>query len=231
MILDTFFSGIFPASSSTIDPRLFLACLGCALVLGFALALIYRIRTRTSQGFVHALALLPAIVCVVIMMVNGNVGAGVAVAGAFSLVRFRSAPGTAREIGAIFLAMASGLICGMGYLGYAVLFTVVLGGVMLAYQAVGFARQGYAGPGRCLRVTVPENLNYTDALDGLLDEYCVRRELVQVKTANMGSLYKLVYLVELRDSDREQELLDRIRCRNGNLEVCIMRQEVEGYEL
>ena len=175
------------------------------------------------------LAILPAIVAVVIMMVNGNVGAGVAVAGAFSLVRFRSVPGTAKEIAIIFLAMATGLISGMGYLGIAVLFAVVLGLVFLVLNVspIGEADDRL----KLLKITIPEDLNYTDAFDDLFEKYTRNASLMDVKTTNMGSLFKLSYHIRLKDASQEKAFIDELRCRNGNLEISISRQEENGYAL
>ena len=188
-------------------------------------------RTRYTRSFVATLALLPAIVCVVIMMVNGNVGAGVAVAGAFSLVRFRSVPGTAKEIGAIFLAMGTGLIIGMGYLAYAFLFAVVLGAATMLYNHIDFGAGKKAALYRTLHITIPEDLDYTGVFDGLLREYTSACELTQVKTTNMGSLFRLTYNITLRSADIEKELIDKLRCRNGNLEITVSKQETITAEL
>ena len=165
------------------------------------------------------------------MMVNGNVGTGVAVAGAFSLVRFRSAPGSAREIGALFLAMGSGMIAGMGYLAYAVLFAVLLGGMSLIYNRIGFGERKNAAKYKTLHVTIPEDLDYTGVFDEIFADYAEKWELVNVKTTNMGSLYKLTYQLTMRNTDKEKEMIDRIRCRNGNLEINVSRQDTVAAEL
>ena len=177
------------------------------------------------------LALLPAVVCVVILLVNGNVGTGVAVAGAFSLVRFRSVPGTAKEITTLFLAMGAGLIAGMGYLGYAVLFTVVMCAVFLLYNALDFGARRNAASYKTLAVTIPEDLDYTGVFDDIFAEYTAAHDLVSVKTTNMGSMFRLTYQVTLRDAAREKEMLDKIRCRNGNLEILISTQDTTVAEL
>ena len=182
-------------------------------------------------SFVATLALLPAIVCAVIMMVNGNVGTGVAVAGAFSLVRFRSVPGSAREIGALFLAMGSGMIAGMGYLAYAVLFAVLLGGMSLIYNRIDFGERKNAAKYKTLHVTIPEDLDYTGVFDEIYADYAEKWELVNVKTTNMGSLYKLTYQLTMQNTDKEKEMIDRIRCRNGNLEINLSRQDTVAAEL
>lgn len=194
-------------------------CVVVALALGLCLALSFMYKNRYSTSFVLALAILPAVVCVVIMMVNGNVGAGVAVAGAFSLVRFRSAPGTGRDIAFVFLAMCIGLICGMGYLAIAALVTVVIGGTYLLLQQLGFG-SSHAHT-QMLQVVVPEDLEYNGLFDDLLDTYCVRHELVGVKTTNMGALYKMTWRINVSDNTYNQRFIDAIRERNGNLEVSL----------
>ena len=186
-------------------------------------------KNQYTKSFLVTLALLPAVVCVVIMMVNGNIGAGVAVAGAFSLVRFRSAPGSAKEIVTIFLAMGAGLIAGMGYLGFAALFTVIMCGIFLLYNlAVG----GKAEAGnKTIKITIPEDLDYTGAFDDIFEEYTKKHELISVKTTNMGSMFRLTYEVTLRDATEEKRMIDRIRERNGNLEIMVSKQESKVAEL
>lgn len=229
---NSLFTGIFDSSSSAVIAESdFLLCIIVSLLIGLFLAFVYAYKSRYTQSFVTTLALLPAVVCVVIMMVNGNVGAGVAVAGAFSLVRFRSAPGSAKDIGTIFLAMAAGLIAGMGYLGYAVLFTLVLGLCMLGYNFIGLGTSKKPCLDKTLRITIPEDLNYTEVFDDLMTQYTTSSELLSVKTTNMGSLYKLVYNVTLKDVRTEKDFIDALRCRNGNLEICICKQEVNNCEL
>ena len=226
------FKGLFDSElMPVISVGDFMLCLGCALVLGLIMAFAYMFRARHTKSFVVTLALLPGVVCVVIMLVNGNVGTGVAVAGAFSLVRFRSVPGTAKEICAIFLAMGAGLIAGMGYLGFAALFTLVMCGAFVLYNLLGVGAGKKAASHKTLTVTIPEDLNYTDIFNDIFQEYTRSWELVRVKTTNMGSLFKLTYDIELRDATKEKEMIDAIRCRNGNLEVGITRQETAVAEL
>ena len=230
--MDNLFKGLFDgALSSVISVSDFLSCLGVALVLGFVTALCYMYRTRYTKSFVVTLALLPAVVCVVIMLVNGNVGTGVAVAGAFSLVRFRSVPGSAKEICALFLAMGIGLIAGMGYLGFAVLFAIVMCAVFLVYNTVNFGQKKNETRFKTLTVIIPEDLNYTDIFDDLFEEYTSAHELVRVKTTNMGSLFRLTYEITLRDPATEKQFIDKLRCRNGNLEISVSRQETGIREL
>lgn len=225
-MLNNLFRGIFDTDmTSVIAPSDFLLCVGCALVVGIILAVCYAWKTRYTKSFVVTLAMLPAIVCIVIMMVNGNVGAGVAVAGAFSLVRFRSVPGSAREIGAIFLAMGTGLVVGMGYIGYAVLSAVLLGGIHMLYTRWSLNFGKGMALYKTLHITIPEDLDYTGVFDKILKKYTKECELVQVKTTNMGSLFRLTYNLRLKKVSGEKELIDELRCRNGNLEITISRQE------
>ncbi len=231
-MLENIFKGIFDTGlTEVISVSNFLICVGSALIVGLIIAALYSFKTRCTKSFAATLALLPAVVCVVIMMVNGNVGAGVAVAGAFSLVRFRSVPGTAREIGAIFLAMGAGLICGMGYIAYAVLFSVVLSVVSLIYSYFDFGIGKKTALYKTLHITIPEDLDYTGVFEDLLNEYASKWELVQVKTTNMGSLFRLTYNLTLRTGAKEKELIDKLRCRNGNLEITVSKQETNVYEL
>ena len=231
-MIDNLFRGLFDTDMTVvITPAEFLTCLGVSLGIGLILAALYQYHTRYTRSFVVTLALLPAVVCVVIMMVNGNVGTGVAVAGTFSLVRFRSAPGTAREICAIFLAMAAGLIAGMGYLGYAVLCTLVLGGAELLFRMLSAKADGGASLYKTLHITIPEDLDYSDVFDEPLREFTREYELTSVKTTNMGSLFRLTYNITLRDSRTEKSLIDRLRCRNGTLEITVSKQETAIGEL
>lgn len=220
------FESIIP--STGITPVIFIILVLVTLVLGGILALIHTYKNDYTRSFVMTLAILPAVVAVVILMVNGNIGAGVAVAGTFSLVRFRSAPGTAREIGAIFAAMGMGLIMGMGYAVYAVLFTCLIGLAMLIYA--GFSAGTRESLRKSLRITIPENLNYTDVFDEILKKYTKSYKLKQVKTSNMGSLFKLSYEIVMSDPSLEKEFLDAIRVRNGNLEISISEYQTQGTD-
>ncbi|MBE6917937.1 MAG: DUF4956 domain-containing protein [Ruminococcaceae bacterium] len=231
-MLENVFKGLFDTDLTTvISVTDFMLCLGFSLALGLVMAFAYMYRTRYTKSFVVTLALLPAVVCVVIMLVNGNVGTGVAVAGAFSLVRFRSVPGTAKEICTLFLAMGAGLIAGMGYLGFAVLFTVVMCAVFLLYNRLDFGTKKNAETFKTFTITIPEDLDYSAVFDDIFAEYTRAYELVRVKTTNMGSMFKLTYHVELSNASREKEMIDAIRCRNGNLEIAVSKQETVGTEL
>lgn len=201
----------------------FFLCIGVALVIGFLLALTYRKKSKSSPGFLVTLAILPAVVAMIILMVNGNLGAGVAVAGTFSLVRFRSVPGTAKEICALFIAMAAGLAAGMGYLLFAVLFTIVLSLVNLFYNSKIMGSFYGGTQERQLRITIPEDLDYTDIFDDIFEKSLKTHELAEVKTTNMGSLFRLTYHVTLKDGVAEKKMLDELRVRNGNLEISFSR--------
>ena len=229
---ESLFKGLFDIEGAAIiSVSDFLLCVGFSLVLGLIIALGYMYKTRYTKSFVVTLAVLPAVVCVVIMMVNGNVGTGVAVAGAFSLVRFRSVPGTAREIGMLFLAMGAGLITGMGYLAYGLLFTIIVSAVFMLYNTLNLGVGKNAARYKTLKITIPEDLDYSGVFDDLFTTYTTSCDLVNVKTTNMGSMYRLTYNLVLKDAGKEKEFLDKLRCRNGNLEINISRQETVSVEL
>lgn len=198
-----------------------LACTLTSLVLGLGIALVYMYHNRYSKSFVITLTLLPAIVQAVIFLVNGNLGTGVAVMGAFGLIRFRSVPGSAREIGSIFFAMAVGLATSMGYLLFAVLFALLIGGVMLLLQWSRFGEPKEAE--RVLTITIPENLDYEGLFDDLFATYTQGAELMRVRTTNLGSLFELQYRIELKGSTLRKEFLDQLRTRNGNLNIVCSR--------
>lgn len=208
----------------------FMVCLIVALVAGLLLAVAYTYKSVYTKSFVLTLAILPAVVSVVIVMVNGNVGTGVAVAGVFSLVRFRSVPGTAKEIGAIFIAMSSGLIFGMGYMTYGIIFIIILSLCTMIYSGSKLGEnKNFAG--KTITVTIPEDLNYTDVFEDLMVKYTNRHTMTFVKSTNMGSLFKITYNIELKDISLEKEFIDEIRCRNGNLEIAISPMQTNSNEL
>lgn len=193
----------------------------CALVMGFIVSLVYMFRNTYTKSFVVTLVMLPAITQMIIILVNGNVGTGLAIAGAFSLVRFRSATGSAREIGSLFLAMCLGLFVGSGYvvLGYA--FLLVMGVALLLLSVTAYGTP--AKETRELKVSIPENLDYDGLLDDLLNKYCKPWHLERVRTTNMGSLYELTYYITLKNNAPTKEMFDEIRCRNGNLPISLGR--------
>jgi len=195
----------------------FILCMTTSLVLGILTAGVYMYKNVYTQSMAVTLSLLPVLVQTIILLVNGNLGAGVAVAGAFGLVRFRSAAGTARDITCIFLAMTLGLATGMGYLGIAVITAMVVCTLLVVYSAVAFGKKPIEE--KELKITIPENLDYTGLFDDLFATYTRQAELVSVRTTNMGSLYNLQYHITLTSADVEKELIDAIRCRNGNLDI------------
>ncbi len=209
------FESIIIGTDITVD--VYLLCLLAAGVCGVVTALAASFRSHASKSFLTSLVLLPMIVCTVIAMVNGNVGTGIAVMGAFSLIRFRSVPGKARDIVVIFLAMTAGLACAGGYVGIALLFTVIvsLGMVILSLIPLGNERS------MDLHITIPESLRYADEFADLFSKYTKAYRLIQAKTTNMGSLYKLHYRVEMKDAKQGQAFIDELRCRNGNLEISL----------
>lgn len=210
-------SDLFSFSAGDISMTALMLCTVCSLILGLVIALVFSRGENSSKSFKLTLALLPAIVQMVIMLVNGDVGTGVAVMGAFGLVRFRSAPGSAKEICAIFLAMAAGLACGTQHLTVAAIFTAVICVASLIYTALGM--NGESDGEKTLRITVPESLDYGSAFDEVLGKYTNSYKLEEVKTTNMGSLFKLTYSITMKDSANEKKMLDEIRERNGNLEI------------
>lgn len=219
--MDIFNSVLSNQSTASFTEGSFFLCLGASIAFGLIIAFVHSFRNSTSKSFVMTLALLPAIVQVVIMLVNGSIGAGIAVMGAFNLVRFRSVPGSAKEICSIFLAMAVGLATGMGYLLLAGILTVVICTIQLIFSFIKIGDK--TSVKKELRITIPESLDYTGVFDELLEQYTKSNELVEVKTANMGSLYKLRYIVILKEQSQEKQFIDDLRCRNGNLEISCCR--------
>ena len=213
--MDTLFNSIITNSDITFSA--FSSCLACSIILGLVISIIYSFKNKPSKSFIVTLAILPAIVQMVIMLVNGSVGTGIAVAGAFSLVRFRSAPGNAKEIACVFLAMSVGLATGMGYLAYAFLFVVIIGLMIVLFGVFGYGDD--KGMTKELRITIPEGLEFEGVFDEVFDKYLTKSELVEVKTSNMGSLYKLKYNVVFKDTKEQKAFIDDLRVRNGNLEI------------
>ena len=193
-----------------------------SLICGIIIAVAYSIKNKCSRSFATTLIMLPAIVELVIILVNGNIGAGVAVAGAFSLVRFRSAAGRGQEITSIFLAMAVGLATGMGYIGVAILFTLVISAINLILNVtkLGATDENH----RVLKITVPENLDYEGKFEDIFNKYLSNYTYEEVKTSNMGSLYKITLSVALKAGVSTKAMLDEIRTRNGNLDISLGRQ-------
>ena len=204
-------------------------CTICSILLGIGVALMYMLKNSYDKGFVITLVLLPAMVQIVIMLVNGNVGTGVAVVGVLSLIRFRSIPGTARDIGSIFLAMTIGLAAGLGYLLYALIFLIIIGlvNLVMVYSKFGVKEQN----DQILKITIPENLDYEDLFDDIFIHYVKSNHLEMVRTTNMGSFFELTYQIEMKERNKSKEFLDALRCRNGNLNIILSRPQILKNEL
>lgn len=217
------------SSSADLTAAQYLLLTGASLVLGLISALVYMYRNSYTKGFVLSLVVLPVVVQTVILLVSGNLGAGVAVAGTFSLVRFRSVPGGAREIAAIFAAMAIGLATGMGYIGVALLLTAAVSGASLLMVKLRFGDQDVNN--RRLRITMPEDLDYNEVFNDVFAEFTTRAELKKVRTTNLGSMFELQYEVTLRDAAQEKRFIDELRVRNGNLNILLSRTPGNSEEL
>lgn len=212
--------------ASGLTAQSFLICTAVSLVLGILVALGFSIRSQFSKGFAITLAITPAIVQVIIMMVSGSIGAGVAVAGTFSLVRFRSEAGTAKQIGALFLSVALGIANAMGYVVLSALFFVIIMAVYLILSFLNFGEHRSAQ--RDLRITIPESMDYEGVFDDLFNTYTTSHTLERVKTTNMGTLYELRYTITLKDETKIKPFLDELRIRNGNLTIICGRVEQES---
>lgn len=220
-------NSIIPTTGVTLTS--FLVCLAVSLVLGLVIAFSYMFRSNCNKGFFLTLTLLPMTVQVIILLVNGQVGTGIAVAGAFSLVRFRSAPGSAKEIASVFLAMAVGLGTGMGYIGIVVILTIIACAINIVFTLLP---EGIlSSEEKILRVTIPEELDYTGIFDDLFARYTKKHELTEVKTTNVGSLYRLSYLIVMKDQRLERQFINELRCRNGNLEISCGKRPIVKNEL
>lgn len=223
------FTSILSSATGTLTIADALICTVTSLVLGFIISIVYMSKWNRSKNLATTLVLLPALVQTIIMLVNGNLGTGIAVMGAFSLVRFRSVAGTSKEICSIFFAMAVGLATGMGYISYAIMITIIVSLVM--YLLTKFNFGDTKAEERKLKIVVPENLNYTEIFDDIFEKYTNRNTIIKSKTINLGSLYEITYEIELKDKTKEKEMIDEIRCRNGNLTINCARIGGTGEEL
>ena len=226
-MLSHLFYDIF--TDTAVDPAMMLLAIGVSLLLGLVVAKVYQFKTVYSKSFVMSLALLPTLIAIVIFLVNGSLGAGVAVMGAFSLIRFRSAPGGAKELVSIFLVMTIGIAIGMGYLVFATVFTLIMSLAMLLLEVVNFGQMKHSM--RQLTVVIPESLDYESIFDDIFSKAANHVELANVKTSDMGSLFKLKYIIQLNGRMTEKELIDALRTRNGNLEIAISRYITKENEL
>lgn len=226
-MLSHLFYDIF--TDTAVDPAMMMLAIGVSLLLGLVIAKVYQFKTVYSKSFVMSLALLPTLIAIVIFLVNGSLGAGVAVMGAFSLIRFRSAPGGAKELVSIFLVMTIGIAIGMGYLVFATVFTLIMSLAMLLLEVVNFGQMKHSM--RQLTIVIPESLDYESIFDDIFNKAANHVELANVKTSDMGSLFKLKYIIQLNGRMTEKELIDALRTRNGNLEIAISRYITKENEL
>ena len=223
------FTSILSSVEGSLTIQNALLCTIVSLVLGFLIAAVYMSQGAFSKNFVITLVMLPLLVQMIIMLVNGNLGTSVAVLGAFGLIRFRSVPGSSKEIASIFFAMAVGLATGMGFLSFAVVMTLVVGVVFFVLGRTSFGEMKSAE--KDLRITIAENMDYTEIFDDIFQNYTRKCNLQRVKTTNLGSMYELYYHFTLKDSKKEKEMLDAIRCRNGNLTIVCGRRNTVQDEL
>lgn len=217
-----FESIISTATESSIGPLEALICLVSAVVLGIVIAVANMYVSKKegyNREFIVGLVLLPAIVAVVIMLIGSNVARAFSMAGAFALVRFRSAPGSAKDIAIVFLAMAAGLACGLGLVGYAVVAVLVIVAVLVCMSVADFGV--YKVNKKQLKITIPENLNYNGVFDEIFANYGIKADLYNVKTTNMGTLYELIYRVEVPEGADEKAFIDDVRVRNANLNISL----------
>ncbi|MBR2577348.1 MAG: DUF4956 domain-containing protein [Erysipelotrichaceae bacterium] len=221
-LFKTLFTGTFTLGQ-------FMIAVTCSMLLGLLTALFYMYRSQHTRSLALSLVLIPAIEAVVIMMVNGNLGAGIAVAGSFALIRFRSVKGSAKELTCIFLAMAIGIVCGTGYVALAAVFTIVLLAIAFTLTYIGFGKDGINE--KYLKITTPESLNYDDAFEDILNKYASSHELISVKTLNLGSLYRVEYDINLKDPKKVKDMIDELRTHNGNLEIMCGSKAGEKEEL
>ena len=204
---------------STLTISNFAICLSVALALGFVVSFMHMKTTKSNKNFVTTLFVLPALVTTVILLVNGNLGTSVAVLGAFSLVRFRSIPGNSKEILSVFFAMAIGLAVGVGYIGFAAIFTVAISLIIALLNFINFGEE--TKNTKMLKVLIPEDLDYTEVFNDIFNDYVDRADMVSAKTVNMGSIFELTYRVDLKKNINEKEFIDKLRVRNGNLKISL----------
>ncbi len=208
--------------SATVTPSQFFIMAGAALAAGFLYAWIMSFRVRSTKRFFIVSALIPFVVGAVITFVNGSIGAGVAIGGAFSLIRFRSAQGSADEIAAILVAMGSGIAFGMGYIGYGVVILIALAVLFLLLSFVPLFEHKNMAADQLLRITIPESLEYNGTFDDIFAHYLKKIENAGVKTTGMGSMFRLSYKVQLKNPAEEKAFIDELRTKNGNLEVALL---------
>lgn len=207
----------------------FMLAITASMIMGLILAIVFMHKNTYTKSFISALVLLPAVETVVIMMVNDNFGVGLSVAGSFALIRFRSVKGNAKELVAVFIAMTIGIICGTGYVALAGIFTLLLSAVMLGLTLTDFGKANDAE--RCLKITIPESLNYDEVFTDILNRYASSWQLESIKTLTLGSLFRVEYSLNMKDPSKVKEMIDELRVRNGNLEIMCARPSTNREEL
>lgn len=213
------FNSIFDSTTTGLSITTGLICAGVALLLGVIIAITHMKTSQTTKGFLTTLATLPLLVMAVMIMINGNLGTSIAILGAFSLIRFRSIQGRAKDLLSVFFAMVVGLACGMGHVLFAVVITIISVIAIVFFTYTHFLEPNKKQ--RVLKIMVPEDLDYEEVFDEIFAKYTSRVDLVQMKTMNMGSLYKLTYDITMKSGVKEKEFLDEIRVKNCNLKVLL----------
>ncbi len=222
--MEYLFSPIFEGD---FDATSYLICSLTSLILGCIVAFTHYKLHKANSSMTITIILLPFVVQTVLMFVNGDVGTGVAIAGAFSLIRFRSVQCTPEEIIIIFAGMAIGLATSTGYVFVAIIFTVAL--VICLYLYELLIHQRTFSQHKQLRITIPESLNYDQAFEKVFNGFTTSHQLMTIKTTNMGSLYKLTYNIELIDPQNTQAFINELRVLNGNLEISITDLPENNY--
>ncbi len=217
--------------SSTVTASQFFIMAAASIVAGFVFSFLVSFRIKSTKRFFIVVSLVPFIVAAVITFVNGNIGAGVAIGGAFSLIRFRSAQGSADEIAAILIAMGSGIAFGMGYVTYGIIILLCLAGLFFALSYLPVFDHKGAADDKLLRITIPESLEYHDAFEDTFSHYLRSYESVGVKTTGMGSMFRLSFRIRMKEPGEEKEFIDELRTRNGNLEIAITPYTDEAGQL
>lgn len=221
------FTSILENTTATLSITDAIICMVASIILGLVVALTHTLTKKYSKNFITVLVLLPLLVQVVIMMVNGNLGTSVAILGAFGLIRFRSMPGTSRELLSVFFAMAIGLAIGMGHITFAIVFTLITSLTILILSKTSFGEEKKK---QSLKILIPEDLDYTEVFDDIFKKYTLENNITKVKTTNLGSMYEITYDVIVKEK-QEKELIDALRTRNGNLNITLNHQKIESGEL
>ncbi|MBD0383982.1 DUF4956 domain-containing protein [Paenibacillus sedimenti] len=227
-MLDSLFTATTMDSTITITHALLTIVV--SFLLGGIISITYMKTSKQSysQNFALTMILIPSIIAIIILLIGNNVARAFSLAGAFSIIRFRSAPGDPKDIAYVLFTMATGLACGVGMYGYAILFTFILCALMMVLHKFKFGAKRSSQ--KLLKITVPEDLGYEEAFLEVFKTFQVGHELKKVKTTELGSLFELVYLITMDPKTSQKELIDALRCRNGNLNITLsMNPEASDY--